>query len=107
SAYKVSMWSGWRRADGVQYRYRWGWNPQEPRYATQVDAIFEMRNLQGRAWNGAARSLDCNVETVSMGRDVALRPGEIRTVTFRTPNCGTQFDPSFRPNVVRSQRIDH
>src|SRR6478672_8486984 len=46
SAYRFSAWSAWRRAEGVQYRYRWGWNPQEPRYATRVDAEFEMRTLQ-------------------------------------------------------------
>ncbi len=105
-AYRMSEWSPWSRAAGLQYRYRWGWNPQESRYHTSIDAIFELRNASGRQWIGAARSLDCASETISMGRDVTLKPNETREVKFLTPNCGTRHSPYFRPNVVQSVRID-
>ena len=106
SGYKASEWSPWARAEGVKYRYRWGWNPQEPRYTTQVDAVFEISNTQGRLWEGAVRSLDCAQNTLSMSKRVVLQPGQTQQVSFLTPNCGTRSQPSFRPNVVRSDRID-
>jgi hypothetical protein len=65
-----------------------------------------MRNLQGRAWEGAARSLDCSRDTLSMSKRVVLQSKETQEVKFLTPNCGTKDRPSFRPNVVRSTRID-
>jgi hypothetical protein len=105
-AYRTSNWSAWSRAEGVQYRYRWGWNPQESRYNANVDAIYEVRNDSGRQWIGAVRSLNCSNETLSMSSSVTLKPNEMREVKFLTPNCGTKAKPYFRPNVVRSSRID-
>jgi hypothetical protein len=105
-AYTWGAWSAWARAGGVEYRYRWGLDRQQPRYARQVDAVFEMRNRQTRVWQGAARSIDCQAETLAMSRTVTLRPNETKMVKFLTPNCGTPSNPWFRPNVVRSVRID-
>ena len=106
AAYRLSEWAGWGRASGIEYRYRWGWNPQDSRYATRVDAIFQMRNRQAQRWEGAARSVDCERDTLSMSTRVVLQPNETREVKFITPNCGTRTNPSFRPNVVKSVRID-
>ena len=106
SAYSLSNWSAWSRTAGVEYRYRWGLNPQEGRYAKDLDAIFQMRNLQKGVWEGAARSLDCSQDTLSRSKRVVLKPNETQEVKFLTPNCGTKAQPSFRPNIVRSTRID-
>jgi hypothetical protein len=106
SGYKLSEWSPWARAEGAKYRYRWGWNPQEPRYADKVDAIFQITSTQTRVWDGAVRSLDCAQGTLSMSKRVVLQPGQTQEVKFLTPNCGTKTRPSFQPNVVRSVRID-
>jgi hypothetical protein len=106
ASYRVSDWSGWSRAAGIEYRYRWGWNPQDSRYATRVDAIFQMRNRQSQAWEGSARSLDCEKNAVSMGTRVVLQANETKEVGFLTPNCGSRTNPSFQPNVVKSVRID-
>jgi len=106
AGYRVSEWSGWARAAGIEYRYRWGWNPQESRYATRVDAIFQMRNRQAQKWDGAARSVDCERGTLSMSTPVVLLPNETKEVKFMTPNCGSRTNPSFRPNVVKSGRFD-
>jgi len=105
-AYRTSAWSPWARTAGVEYRYRWGWDPTDSRYSKQIDAIFEMKNLQRGVWEGAARSTDCNQNTVSMGTNVRLQPKQTRQVKFRTPNCGTLQSPEFQPNVVRAGRID-
>ena len=105
-AYRTSEWSAWARGEGVQYRYRWGWNPQEPRYNANVDAIYELRNVSGKQWIGAARSLNCSNETLAMSSSVTLKPNELREVKFLTANCGTKRAPYFRPNVVQSSRID-
>jgi hypothetical protein len=102
----MSEWSAWSRGAGIEYRHRWGWNPQDKRYAADVDAIFEMRNRNREAWHGAARSVDCARNVVSRGTDVVLRANETREVRFRTANCGTPQSPFFKPNVVRSVRID-
>jgi hypothetical protein len=104
--YRTNAWSPWSRAAGVEYRYRWGWDPTDSRYSKQIDAIFEMKNLQRAVWEGAARSIDCNQNTVSMGTNVRLQPNQTRQVKFRTPNCGTLQSPEFRPNIVRAGRID-
>ena len=68
--------------------------------------VFEISNTQGRLWEGAVRSLDCAQNTLSMSKRVVLQPGQTQQVSFLTPNCGTRTQPSFRPNVVRSGRID-
>jgi hypothetical protein len=101
-AYKTSGWSGWSRTAGIEYRYRWGWDPQNSR---QIDAIFQVRNLQNRVWHGAARSLDCSANALSRDTKVDLAPNATREVTFKTPNCGTATNPSFRPNVVQSSSL--
>jgi hypothetical protein len=106
AAYRMSDWSPWSRGDGVHYRHRSGWNTQEPRYHTNVDAIFELRNVSGGQWMGAARSLDCSTGGLSMSSRVTLMPDETREVKFLTTNCGTKQAPYFRPNVVKSVRID-
>jgi len=98
-AYQTSNWSAWSRTAGIAYRYRWGWTPQQ---STQIDAMFEIRNPQNGVWRGAARSLDCSSNTLSRGTDVDVQPGQIRAVTFKTPNCGSANSPAFRPNVVQS-----
>jgi hypothetical protein len=106
SGYVLSNWSSWGRSAGIEYRYRWGFDPQSKRYANDVDAIFEVRNLQREPWEGAVRTLDCSSDTLYGSRRVVLRPNETQQVKFLTPNCGTQNRPSIRPNVVRSHRID-
>jgi len=105
--YAYSAWSRWTRVDGAEYRYRWGSDPTQSRYATNVDAFFEVRNRQSRPWEGAARSLDCAVDTLSRSQRVTVPVNGVRSVSFLTPNCGTTTNPFFRPNVVRSVRIDH
>ena len=106
SGYRLSNWSSWGRSAGIDYRYRWGLDPQNKRYATDVDAIFEVRNPQRTAWEGAVRTLDCSRDVLAGSKRVALQPNETQQVRFTTPNCGTQARPSIRPNIVRSQRID-
>jgi hypothetical protein len=104
--YRTSEWSGWSRTPGLEYRYRWGWNPQDGRYASNVDAVFEMRNPQGQVWRGAARSVACSQNTLSRRTDVVLQEHESRQVTFLTPNCGSRTNPSFHPDIVKSGRFD-
>lgn len=98
--HQTSNWSAWSRADGgVEYRYRWGWNPADSR---EIDAMFEVRNLQNQVWHGAARSIDCATNTLSRSINVDLQPNETRDATFKTPNCGSASSPFFKPNVVHS-----
>ena len=104
--YRLSNWSSWGRSAGIEYRYRWGLDPQNKRYATDVDAIFEVRNPQRETWEGAVRTLDCSRDVLFGSKRVVLRPNETQEVKMLTPNCGTQQRPSIRPNIVRSQRID-
>lgn len=103
AAYRTGEWSRWSRAEGVQYRYRWGLNPQDK---ANVDALYQIKNVQTKVWEGAVRSLDCSGNQLSRSQRVVLKPNETKDVKFPTPNCGTTDRPSFRPNVVRSSRID-
>lgn len=48
AGHTLGEWSAWLRAGGVEYRYRWGLNPRDLRYAGSVDAMFQVRNLQTR-----------------------------------------------------------
>ena len=105
-AYRTSDWSPWKRTAGIEYRYRWGWNPGESRYAKNVDAIFQMRNGSGSVWRGAARSVDCSQNVLSRSTDAVVQPNETREVKFLTPNCGTLQNPWFKPDVVKAGRID-
>lgn len=105
-AYRTSEWSSWARAEGVEYRYRWGINMQDQRNPGNVDALFQIRNLQRQVWQGSVRSLDCTRDQVYGSKPVTLRPNQTQDVKFVTPNCGSKDRPSFRPNVVKSTRID-
>jgi hypothetical protein len=100
--YRTGNWSGWGRKDGVDYRYNWGWNPQDRRYERQVDAIFELRNGRNRKWNGAVRSVDCTRNVLAASKSVTLQPGARTTVKFVTANCGTRAKPWFKPDIVTS-----
>jgi hypothetical protein len=106
AAYRTSDWSPWKRTAGIEYRYRWGWNPGESRYAKNVDAIFQMRNSSGSVWRGAARSVDCSQNILSRSTDAVVEPNQTREVKFLTPNCGTLQNPWFKPDVVKAGRID-
>ena len=106
-SYKKGEWSAWQRKEGVEYRYRWGLKTQESLYKTQIDAIFEIKNTTNINWNGAARSLKCDAEQISgFQKTVFLKPNETQIFTFLTPNCETVDNPRFKPNVVKSVRID-
>ena len=104
--YRMTGWSGWGRAAGVEYRYRVGWDPANSRPGSTVDAIYELRNPGGRAWSGAARSLNCSQNTLWGSTDATLGPGQTREVRVRAPNCGNATNPDIRPNVVAAGRID-
>ena len=105
-AYRTSEWSNWARAEGVTYRYRWGINLQDQRNPGNVDALFQVRNLQNQVWQGSVRSLDCTKDQIYGSKPVTLQPNQTLDVKFVTLNCGSKDRPSFRPNVVKSSRID-
>ena len=103
--YRMTNWSGWGRADGIEYRYRVGWDPANGGPDKTVDAIYQVRNAGTRRWSGAARSLNCEQGTLGGSTDVDLSPGQIREVRVRAPNCGNATNPAIRPNVVRASRF--
>lgn len=50
--------------------------------------------------------MDCTRDQIQGSKPVTLQPNQTLDVKFVTPNCGSKDRPSFRPNVVRSSRID-
>ena len=104
--YRMSNWSGWGRAAGIEYRYRVGWDAATSAPGKSVEAIYQLRNASSQRWTGAARSLDCAQGTLWGSTDVELAPGQTREVRVRAPNCGTAQDPQVRPNVVRAGKFD-
>jgi len=100
--YRLTGWSGWDRADGVEYRYRVGWDPANSGSSKAVEAIYEVRNSGAHRWVGSARSIDCAGKLWD-SKPVELAPRETREVRgVRAPNCGNATNPQIRPNVVRS-----
>jgi cytolethal distending toxin subunit A len=101
STHLTSDWSKWTRADGgVEYRFRWGWDPSA---SQRIDAIYQVHNLRNQVWHGAVRAVDCTSNTLgSNGVNIDLQPNETRDATFKTTNCGSAADPFFKPNVVQS-----
>lgn len=106
ASYRTSEWSSWARAEGVEYRYRWGINTQDQRKPGNVDAMFQVRSRQQQVWQGSVRSLDCEKDQIFGSKPVTVQPNQTVDVKFVTPNCGSKDRPSFRPNVVKSSRID-
>lgn len=104
--YRMTEWSGWGRAAGVEYRYRVGWDPANSGPGKTVDAIYEVRNSGARQWSGAARSVNCAQNTLWGSTDVALAAGQTKEVRVRTPNCGNATNPDIRPDVVRAGKFD-
>jgi hypothetical protein len=106
AAYRMTNWSGWGRAAGVDYRYRVGWDPAASGPGKTVDAIYQVRNAGSRGWSGAARSLDCDKDTLFGSTNVAVAAGRTAEVRVRAPNCGNAANPQVRPNIVRAGKID-
>ena len=104
--YRMTGWSGWSRAAGVEYRYRVGWDPAKSGSANTVDAIYEVRNSGPQTWSGAARSVNCAQNTLAGSTDVTLARGQTKEVRVRAPNCGNARNPDIRPDVVRAGRFD-
>jgi len=104
--YRLTNWSGWGRAAGVEYRYRVGWDPANGGPGKTVDAMYQVRNSGAQRWSGAARSLNCGQNTLWGSTDVDLSPGQIKEVRVRAPNCGNATNPAIRPDVVRAGRFD-
>ena len=104
--YRMTEWSGWGRAAGVEYRYRVGWDPANSGPGKTVDAIYEVRNSGARQWSGAARSVNCAQNTLWGSTDVALAAGQTKEVRVRAPNCGNATNPDIRPDVVRAGKFD-
>ncbi len=104
--YRMTDWSGWGRAAGVQYRYRVGWDPANSGPGKTVDAIYEVQNSGAQQWSGAARSLNCAQNTLWGSTDVALAAGQTKEVRVRAPNCGNATNPDIRPNVIRAGKFD-
>jgi hypothetical protein len=104
--HRMSDWSGWGRAAGIEYRYRVAWDTATSAPGKSVDAIYQLRNAGSQRWTGAARSLDCAQGTLWGSTDVSLAPGQTREVRVRAPNCGTAQNPQVRPNVVRASKFD-
>ena len=106
SGYRLSTWSDWGRAAGIDYRYRVGWDPATGGAGKTVDAIFEVRNRGNQRWSGAVRSLACGPGTLWGSTDVELGPGQTREVKTRAPNCRSAGNPDIRPNVVKAGKFD-
>jgi hypothetical protein len=100
---RTTEWSPWTRAEDAQYRYQLRWDPQK---SSQVEAIFQIKNMLNARWEGSARSADCTRGTLSADTHVLLQPNETREFTFRTPNCGTKDQPSINhPGLARSKTL--
>ena len=106
SGYRLTDWSPWARAAGVDYRYRVRWDPASGGPGKTVEAVYDLRNRGTQRWAGAARSLDCAQGTLWGSTDVQLGPSQAREVHVRAPNCGSASHPDIRPNVVRAGKFD-
>lgn len=105
--YKLSEWSSWGRVKGVEYRYRWGLNPQDAKYKDRVDVLFQVKNPGARAWQGSVRLLSCSADVVNLSQPLNLRSQETKDVKFTAaPNCGTGDRPAVKPDITPSVRID-
>ncbi|MEN3336471.1 MAG: hypothetical protein V7647_147 [Acidobacteriota bacterium] len=101
SVYRTGGWSPWISRDGVQYRYRWGWDPAVPAFARTIDALFEINNQTAAPWKGNARAWSCS-GTLGSNQAVVLAPSQHATISFKADNCGSLEAPFFKGAVVRS-----
>jgi hypothetical protein len=106
SGYRLTDWSPWGRAAGVDYRYRVRWDPASGGPGKTIEAVYDIRNRGTQRFSGAARSLDCAQGTLWGSTDFALAPGESTEVRVRGPNCGSASNPDIRPNIVRAGKFD-
>jgi hypothetical protein len=103
---RMTEWSSWGRAAGVDYRYRVRWDPAIHGPGKTVEAIYEVRNRGSQTWSGAARSLGCGQNTLWGSTDVTLAPGQAKQVRVLGPNCGNARNADIRPDVVRAGKFD-
>ena len=106
SGYRLTDWSPWGRAEGLDYRYRVRWEPASGGPGKTVEAVYEIRNRGTQRFSGAARSVDCAKGSVWGSTDFALAPGESKEVRVRGPNCGSASNPDIRPDIVRAGKFD-
>jgi len=98
---RMTDWSGWARAEGVEYRYRVRWDPSKS--GQMVTAIYEIRNLGSRRWYGSARSLDCDQNRdASASGPLTVDPGQTTDVRLEALNCGTATNPIIHPKLRAS-----
>jgi len=103
---RLTDWSPWGKAAGLDYRYRVRWDPASGGPGKTVEAVYEIRNRGSQRFSGAARSVDCAKGTLWGSTDFALAPGESKEVRVRGPNCGSASNPDIRPNIVRAGKFD-
>lgn len=104
--YRLTGWSGWERANGVEYRYRVRWIPANSGPGKTVEGIYEARATGTQGWTGAAHPLECARDTWVNTTPFYLSPGETKQLHVRAPNCGNAENPSVRLTFVRSVKID-
>jgi hypothetical protein len=102
--YRTGEWSAWTRSQDIQYRYRWGLDAGDRKYATSVEAIFELKNAQKEKWRGSARA-NCSGGKSGRSKDVELQPGETQEVRFLAPNCGNLKSPWFNAEISRAYTL--
>lgn len=106
SSYRSSEWSAWKRVEGLEFQYRWGWDPEDSQFGRIVDATFAIRNRTSRSWEGAPYTLECTGGSRFVGPHVVLQPNETREVKFRAPNCGSLQAPWFDAGILKTVRFD-
>lgn len=101
---RMTDWSGWARAEGVEYRYRVRWDPSKS--GQMVDVIYEIRNSGSRRWYGSARSLDCARDRdASATGPLTVDPGQTKRVRLEALNCGTATNPIIHPKLRASDTL--
>ena len=108
--YVTGPWSDWNEQDGVRSRFKWGLHVGSPKYAKQVDAIFEVQNkttsdLKGRV-SISACPWDSSNNTKHSDEEYIVPARSTKTISFLSDNCGTKSKPRIHGFFSRPTNID-
>lgn len=102
ATFRTSDWSGWGTAEGVRYRYQWGWDAKDNTTAATLHLRFQVENMTAGRWIGFVGVIECNRNVAGHRTDVTLDPHATQQVSFDAANCGTRDRPAIKPQVARS-----
>ena len=106
--YKTWDWTAWVNKGAYEIRTNWGMRTTDANPQTQLDVLFEVRNITPRTVLLELRHLNCNSIIRRDIKSVIWEVAPNQTQSFKAVvlNCGTIENPNPKYWLNKTQKID-